>query len=309
VRGMERENTICGNCGKAINQETSWQVKRFCCDKCRLMYWANHKEGLNKKAYYDYICHECGESFQAYGNDHRKYCSRACYGRAKTGSKVQIPVPKEEIVENKRSASTTAKRPIVAKQKPLLPEYDPTVFPQEEAIRLHKSGIGYKKIGKVLGVSRNTVSSWIRRYGDGTARYIWRSGLSTQNCRIRTMDDWLTILSLAAENFQCVDSETATRGLPAIIVCGAVAVNKGADILSTIIKYQLQMDPFSGEIYVFCGKSRDRVCFICWDGSGFQVVKRRKEHGTYFWPPQRLGATITVSAREFEYILRGCERR
>ena len=184
---------------------------------------------------------------------------------------------------------------------------NPAIPPWEEALRLHSSGMGYKKISKFLGISQNTVKSWLRRYGDGTRRLARSSGMSTRAYEIKTIADWSTFLSQAAQNFHCTDGETATYGRPVIFVCGAIAVNKGADILSAIIEHKLRMDPFSGDIFGFCGRSRDRIRLIHWDGSGFHVVSRRKERGTYFWPPQRLGQTITVSAREFEYILRGSE--
>jgi len=100
-----------------------------------------------------------------------------------------------------------------------------------------------------------------------------------------------------------------TNGRPVILVCGAIAPNKGADVLSTLIKATLRMDPFSGETFAVCGKSRNRIKMIHWDGGGFHVASRRKEHGAYFWPPQQLGQTITISARDFEYMLRGCESR
>ena len=32
-----------------------------------------------QKAVYSYTCIGCGCAFTAYGNDHRKYCSHACY--------------------------------------------------------------------------------------------------------------------------------------------------------------------------------------------------------------------------------------
>jgi len=126
---------------------------------------------------------------------------------------------------------------------------------------------------------------------------------------IKTMCDWSNYVSQASQDFHCADNETVTNGRPVILVCGAVSANKGADILSTLIRATLRKDPFRGDIYAFCGRSRDRIKMIHWDGSGFCIVSRRKEHGAYFWPPQRLGETITVSAREFEYLLRGCENR
>jgi hypothetical protein len=32
---------------------------------------------------------------------------------------------------------------------------------------------------------------------------------------------------------------------------------------------------------------------------------RQRERGLYVWPPARMGATVTVTAQEFEFILSG----
>jgi hypothetical protein len=42
---------------------------------------------LHRKALYPFVCAQCGGEFQAYGNDHRKYCSRDCYVAARFAKK------------------------------------------------------------------------------------------------------------------------------------------------------------------------------------------------------------------------------
>ena len=60
-------------------------VEAFLPDKCRMQWWKAHIKEVNRKAVYDFTCACCGQQFQAYGNDHRKYCSRACYIKARFG--------------------------------------------------------------------------------------------------------------------------------------------------------------------------------------------------------------------------------
>lgn len=61
--------------------EAAMAGQRFCSDVCRLSWWHAHPERLNRRAIYTFTCVACGESFEAYGNKHRKYCSHACYIR------------------------------------------------------------------------------------------------------------------------------------------------------------------------------------------------------------------------------------
>lgn len=37
------------------------------------------KSTSHENAIYTYICAACGKQFEAYGNNHRKYCSNKCY--------------------------------------------------------------------------------------------------------------------------------------------------------------------------------------------------------------------------------------
>jgi len=301
-------------------------------------YWASHSEELDKQAYYDYKCQECGEPFRAYGCAKRKYCSRHCYGLAKRrhhlqGTKSNPPSPSAVVrsaaktgsvtTQTSQAASKPDKGAIMAVMDGAIQNSDPTLPPWEKVLQLHENGISCKTISKALKISYNTVKSWLRRYditipkSTGSkcmlAMKYSHEGESASTVRkwqpIKTMSDWSNYVSQASQGFQCADNETVTNGRPVILVCGAVAASKGADILSTLIRATLRKDPFRGDIYAFCGRSRDRIKMIHWDGSGFCIVSRRKEHGAYFWPPQRLGQTITVSAREFEYLLRGCESR
>ena len=69
----------CEYCGKPIQQTLGKRPRRFCCDKCRNLWWNSHLYLVNRKAYYEYECKHCGKHFRAYRDNDRQYCSRACY--------------------------------------------------------------------------------------------------------------------------------------------------------------------------------------------------------------------------------------
>ena len=75
----------CKNCGKSINKPNGVRMKKFCSDKCRMEWWKLHNDEMKKNAVYNFKCQSCGNSFQAYGNNHRKYCSRECYIKTRFG--------------------------------------------------------------------------------------------------------------------------------------------------------------------------------------------------------------------------------
>lgn len=81
-----KSDDTCKNCDKPLEHKPKAKKKRFCSDSCRLAWWKAHPEAVNRRAVYNFICTTCGERFEAYGNAHRKYCSRACFGRARRAS-------------------------------------------------------------------------------------------------------------------------------------------------------------------------------------------------------------------------------
>lgn len=67
----------CEYCNGHIDAAVVGQ--RFCSAQCRMAWWHAHPERLNRQAIYTFTCAACGESFDAYGNKYRKYCSHPCY--------------------------------------------------------------------------------------------------------------------------------------------------------------------------------------------------------------------------------------
>jgi len=76
-------NGVCPQCGNKIIQIAGRKPKRFCSDKCRVLWWNSHSEAVNQKALYSFKCASCGKNFTAYGNANRRYCSHSCYCEAR----------------------------------------------------------------------------------------------------------------------------------------------------------------------------------------------------------------------------------
>lgn len=87
-RKPETEQGFCLQCGAKLEHTPHRKRKKFCSDRCRMLWWHSHEDQINKQAYYTLICQECGKEFISYGNDHRKYCSRKCYADHRRKQKV-----------------------------------------------------------------------------------------------------------------------------------------------------------------------------------------------------------------------------
>lgn len=75
----EEKIEICKQCSNKLELLNRGKRKKFCSDKCRRLWWKEHDDYINRKAYYKLICEKCNKEFNSYGNKNRKYCSHSCY--------------------------------------------------------------------------------------------------------------------------------------------------------------------------------------------------------------------------------------
>ena len=80
----EAENEYCKNCGAVLTHRPGAKRKTFCSDHCRTAWW-NRIRVYAASNRTSHICQCCGEVFESYGTQKRKYCGRDCYIRARYG--------------------------------------------------------------------------------------------------------------------------------------------------------------------------------------------------------------------------------
>jgi len=79
----QAEGNLCRRCQSPLTHTVGAKEKRFCSDKCRMIWWNAHPEAVNRQTVHPFTCVHCGEHCQSYSKRNRKYCSRACYGKAR----------------------------------------------------------------------------------------------------------------------------------------------------------------------------------------------------------------------------------
>lgn len=91
------------------------------------------------------------------------------------------------------------------------------------------------------------------------------------------------------------------------IICGYTDMRKAIDGLCAIIKDQLDMDPQSNAIYLFCGRRRDRIKVILKEPDGIVMIyKRLTAQGCYRWPRDR-SEVRNLTWREFDWLMSGLD--
>ncbi len=66
-----------------------------------------------------------------------------------------------------------------------------------------------------------------------------------------------------------------------------------------------KLDPFSGSLYVFYNRSRDRLKILEWDGDGFWLYFKRLEKGHFRWPGEGEAVAMHLTGEELAILLGG----
>ena len=65
---------------------------------------------------------------------------------------------------------------------------------------------------------------------------------------------------------------------------GHTDLRKAINGLSILIQEEMECDPFSGSLYLFCSKNKRLLKIIYWDKNGFCLWQKRLEKHTFPWP-------------------------
>lgn len=82
---------------------------------------------------------------------------------------------------------------------------------------------------------------------------------------------------------RCRQANDFTGAAHVYIACGYTDIRKGIDALTMLVQQQFQLDPCSDALFLFCGRKRDRIKALYWEGDGFVLLYKRLENGKYQW--------------------------
>jgi transposase len=87
---------------------------------------------------------------------------------------------------------------------------------------------------------------------------------------------------------------------------GYTDLRKAANGLSVLVEQEMEGEPFSGNVYVFCNRERKLLKALWWDRNGFWLSQKRLEKDRFPWPEDREEAR-ELSGEELKMLLRGID--
>lgn len=91
---------------------------------------------------------------------------------------------------------------------------------------------------------------------------------------------------------------------PVYLACGYTDLRKGIDGLAGMVQRQFHLDPFQNALFLFCGKRRDRIKGLYWEGDGFLLVCKCLETGSFQWPRDGNEAK-EITAQQYRWLMEG----
>jgi len=93
------------------------------------------------------------------------------------------------------------------------------------------------------------------------------------------------------------------------LAAGATDMRKSFDGLSELVRRILERDPLSGHLFAFCNRPKNRLKILYWDGSGFWLMHKRLERGTFSWPKPLAAEqrSMEMSGSEIAMLISGLE--
>lgn len=93
------------------------------------------------------------------------------------------------------------------------------------------------------------------------------------------------------------------------VLCEPVDMRKGVNGLCELVRGEFRRDVFSGHLFVFLSRRRERVKILWWDRGGFVLYYKRLERGRFFPLRRAASGQLTLTPAELNSLLEGLDLR
>jgi len=90
------------------------------------------------------------------------------------------------------------------------------------------------------------------------------------------------------------------------LAVGCTDMRKSINTLSILVEQAMALNPFSGDMFVFCNRNRTILKILYWQNNGFCLWQKRLEKDRFFWP-QMAEDVVRIGRQELEWLLAGLD--
>jgi len=90
------------------------------------------------------------------------------------------------------------------------------------------------------------------------------------------------------------------------LALGNTDMRKAINGLSILVQESMDLDPFSGHLFVFCNRKRNIIKILYWDRNGFCLWSKRLEKHFFRWP-ESSEDVMKIDQRELMWLVDGLE--
>jgi transposase len=91
------------------------------------------------------------------------------------------------------------------------------------------------------------------------------------------------------------------------LASGATDLRRSIDGLSAVVRERFGLDPLSGHLFLFRNRRGDRLKILVWDQSGFWILYKRLEQGTFAWPTEADARAVEMRSGDLLLLLSGVD--
>ena len=90
------------------------------------------------------------------------------------------------------------------------------------------------------------------------------------------------------------------------LALGSTDMRKAINGLSVLVEQAMGLNPFSGDLFVFCNRRRNIIKILYWDENGFCLWLKRLEEHRFKWP-QLADEVLTINRKQLSWLLSGLD--
>jgi len=92
------------------------------------------------------------------------------------------------------------------------------------------------------------------------------------------------------------------------LALGSTDMRKAINGLSMLVEGSMDLNPFSGHLFVFCNRGRTILKILYWGLNGFCLFQKRLEKHRFKWPEDE-SEVMELKPRELSFLLEGLDIR